>query len=99
MKHYGNRGKRSERGHGEDFGFYSEGERDHGRAVCQGGAPADLCFHGITLVGVGMDTLRGVQPAAPPGCTWPRMVMNAEQHNIVNVLKTFFFFFLLISFC
>ena len=24
---------------------------------------------------------------------WPRMAMNAAQHKIMNLLKTFFFFF------
>ena len=27
----------------------------------------------------------------PTGCMWPRLAMNAAQHKIVNLLKTFFF--------
>ena len=33
---------------------------------------------------------KGVRPAAT-GRVWPRMAMNAAQHKIVGLLKTFFF--------
>ena len=43
--------------------------------------------------------LPGVSNPQPVGHMQPRMAMNVAQHKIRNLLKTFFFFFLLISFC
>ena len=37
--------------------------------------------------------LPGVSNLRPAGHIWPRMAMNVAQHKIINLLKTFFFFF------
>ena len=33
-----------------------------------------------------MAPFRGVLTCGPTGCVWPRMVMNAAEHKIVNLL-------------
>ena len=39
-----------------------------------------------------MQTLPWVSNPWPPRCVWPRMAMNTDQHEIISLLKTFFFY-------
>ena len=56
--------------------------------------PLSLTSHGV--MSVFLKTLPGVFNQWPMGHMQPRMPMNAAQHKIVNLLKSFY---LLISFC
>ena len=46
-----------------------------------------------------MMNLIGLSNVRPTGHLQPREVINAAQHKIVNLFKTFSVFYLLISFC